>query len=350
MILRKMNLFRFFPVRFLSVVVCLAFISACAPVIAPPGQQPSEPRLNGEVFVTSDGLSLPVRRWLPDQPPKAVVLALHGFNDYAKAFDKIPANTLGTGPFLASQGFVVYAYDQRGFGRAPNVGLWPGEAALIGDFRDFARVLRRAHPNIPVYALGESMGGAVIMAAVADAQLPLVDGIVLAAPAVWARSTMPFYYRVALWLGARLAPGLKPSGRSLGRQASDNIDLLRDNARDPLFIKNTRLDAIYGISNLMDAALESAPKLDIPTLYLYGQNDQIIPKAPTLQAVKAFPNQGDQLRLIYYPKGWHIVLRDKQAQTVLGDVAAFLDAPKGALPSGADKDALARMSAALASE
>ena len=345
-----MKVMRLHSARSIAVAICVALVSACAPVIAPPGPQPSEPRLIDEAFVTSDGLSLPVRRWIPDQPPKAVVLALHGFNDYAKAFDKITANALGTGPFLASHGFAVYAYDQRGFGRAPNVGLWPGEAALIGDFRDFATVLRREYPNVPFYALGESMGGAVIMVALAHAELPLVDGIVLAAPAVWARSTMPFYYRVALWLGARLAPGLKPSGRGLGRQASDNIDLLRDNARDPLFIKNTRLDAIYGISNLMDAALDSASKLDIPTLYLYGQNDQIIPTEPTLQAVKAFPNQGAQLHLSYYPGGWHIVLRDKQDRLVLGDVAAFLEDPQGALPSGADKDAVARMNVALASE
>jgi acylglycerol lipase len=336
--------------RGLIAAVGVFLLIGCTPVIAPPGPVASEPRLNDDSFLTSDGLLLPVRRWLPEQSPKAVVLALHGFNDYAKAFDKIPANALGTGPYLASQGFAVYAYDQRGFGRSPNAGLWPGEAVLINDFKDFVGVLRRANPGLRLYGLGESMGGAVIMSAVAASPSPLVDGVVLAAPAVWARSTMPFYYRAALWLGARLAPGLKPSGRGLGRQASDNIELLRDNARDPFFIKNTRIDSIYGLSHLMDQALASASKLDVPTLYLYGQNDEIIPKAPTLEALQSFPHSAAKLRVSYYPQGWHLVLRDKQAPAVLGDVTAFLNEQNGALPTGADNNVLARIRSDIAGE
>ncbi len=329
--------------RFIAALALVGALTACAPVIAPRGTSITTPALGEKSFITSDGLVLPVRRWLPEQQPKAVVVALHGFNDYAKAFDKIPDGNVGTGPYLATHDIAVYAYDQRGFGAAPNVGLWPGREALIGDLRDFVAVLRQTYPGIPVYALGESMGGAVIMTAVAKTPQPLVDGIILAAPAVWARSAMPFYYRVALWLGARFAPGAKPSGRGLGFQATDNIELLRHNARDPLFIKNTRIDSIYGLTNLMDDALASPPKIKVPTLYLYGQKDQIIPKPPTRAAVNAFQRDDAHLRVAYYANGWHIVLRDKQAEAVLKDVAAFIDNPAAPLPSGAEVDALQRL-------
>ena len=331
-------------------VLVAAMIASCAPVVAPQGPRSSEPTLSKIAFVTADALELPLRRWLPQGQPKAVIVALHGFNDYAKAFDKIPDGALGTGPFLASQGFAVFAYDQRGFGGAPHAGLWPGIDALTGDVRDIVVVLRRTYPGVPLYGLGESMGGAVLMAAVAETTAPLFDGLILAAPAVWARSTMPLKYRIALWLGARLTPGLKPSGRGFGVQASDNIDLLRHNARDPLFLKKTRVDSIYGITDLMDEALASTPKLIIPTLYLYGQNDQLIPKPPTLKALRSFPAQAGLLRLAYYPKGWHIVLRDHQAETVLGDVAAFIMDPTAPLPSGADQEALGRLTATLKSK
>lgn len=334
--------------RRILTVACLALpLTACAAKIAPPGPGPAEPALSATAFTTSDGLSLPVRRWLPEGQAKGVVLALHGFNDYAKAFDKIPAGDPGTGPYLAKQGYAVYAYDQRGFGAAPHAGLWPGEDALIGDFRDLAAVLRRQYPGVPLYGLGESMGGAVIMTAIAKSQVPPVDGIVLAAPAVWARSTMPWTYRVPLWLGARLMPGFKPSAKGLGRQASDNIALLRDNARDPLFIKNTRIDVIAGVTDLMDDALESPPKIKVPTLYLYGAKDEIIPREPTMAAIRAFSDKSTELRTAYYPEGWHIVLRDKEAETVLKDVAAFMADPSAPLPSGADKEALRLLEGAL---
>jgi acylglycerol lipase len=336
--------------RVLASVILAAALAACAPTIAPPGTNARAPSLTDSAFLTADGLSLPLRRWLPDGQLTAVVVALHGFNDYAKAFDKVPESAIGTGSFLSGRGVAVYAYDQRGFGRSPHAGFWPGQAALTGDVRDIVALLRGRHPGIPIYGLGESMGGAVLMSAAAEATTPFLDGLILAAPAVWARATMPLPYRIALWLGARLTPGLKPTGRGFGVQATDNIALLRHNARDPLFIKTTRIDAIDGVTSLMDAALASPPKLNLPTLYLYGQNDQLIPKQPTLMALQSFPAEAGPLRLAYYPKGWHIVLRDKQAETVLNDVAAFIDDPQAPLPSGADQEAKERLTATLKSK
>ena len=50
-----------------------------------------------------------MRRWLPlEGAPKFVVLAVHGFNDHSKAFDKVP-DAPGVGSFLAARGAVVYA-------------------------------------------------------------------------------------------------------------------------------------------------------------------------------------------------------------------------------------------------
>jgi acylglycerol lipase len=336
-------------IRKLVASALLLTLCACAPTVAPRGPVATTPILTGATFVTSDGLRLPVRQWMPDAKPgqelKAVVLAVHGFNDYSKAFDKAP-DAPGVGPFLAERGIAVYAYDQRGFGNAPHFGLWPGGEIMAEDFADFARVLKGLYPDTPLYALGESMGGAVVMIALALPEPPPVDAAVLAAPAVWARSTMPVSYRAALWLGARVAPGFKPSGRSLGRMASDNIEMLRDNARDPLFIKNTRIDAVYGLSNLMDEALISPPHINVPVMYLYGQKDEIIPKDPTAEAILSFESSKKNVRAVFYQDSWHMILRDKNAETVLRDVATFIGNISAPLPSGADHDPLKRLLAA----
>ncbi len=320
-------------------------LAACAPRVAPPGPGPTTPRLTDTSFVTADGLELAVRRWAPPENPKAVVLAVHGFNDYSKAFDTVPGAP-GVGPFLAARGVAVYAYDQRGFGASPHPGLWPGRDVMTRDFKDFAKVLKAQHPGLPLYGLGESMGGAVVMAALAGSGVPPVDGAILAAPAVWARTTMPMVYRMALWLGAHVIPGWKPTGQSLGRMASDNLDMLRDNGRDPLFIKKTRVDAVYGLSALMDEALDASTQIKVPVLYLYGRNDQIIPKKPTKQALAALTETDAVVRPAYYENGWHMIMRDKQSPVVLGDMAAFLDNKNAPLPSGADVDALKRLEAA----
>ncbi|MDX2225418.1 MAG: alpha/beta hydrolase [Rhodospirillaceae bacterium] len=335
------------------VVLCAALLAvACAARTAPPGSQATTPALAVDHVLTADGLRLPLRAWRPpgdssNGEPRAVVVALHGFNDYANAFAAVPS-AAGVGPFLAERGFAVYAYDQRGFGAAPHAGLWPGADRLRADFGAVLDLARARHPGVPVFALGESMGGAVVLTALASAARPPVDGVILVAPAVWARATMPALYRVALWLGARIAPGLKPSGRGLGRQASDNIAMLRANAADPLFIKNTRIDAIAGLVDLMDeafAATQAHPaRIRVPVLYLYGGRDQIIPREPTLKAVRALPEA--TVTFAYYPDHWHMMLRDLNGAGVLADIAAWIADPGQALPSAADRDALARLAAA----
>ncbi len=331
------------PTRRLAVLALLAALAGCAAAHAPPGPGPTPPALDAAEFVTADGTRLALRSWLPAGAPKAVIVALHGFNDYSRAFDTAP-DAPGTGPFLAARGIAVYAYDQRGFGRSSYAGVWAGHDKLIGDLRTFVDVVRLRHAGVPVYALGESMGGAVVMTAMAGANPPRVDGVILVAPAVWARSTMPWFYRTALWLGVGIAPSMKPSGRGLGRQASDNIEMLRQNARDPLFIKSTRIDAIAGLTDLMDDALASPHRLAVPVLYLYGAKDQIIPKPPSLNAMRALPSGA---RTAYYPTAWHMMLRDKSGQVPLADIAAFVIDPAGPLPSGADVDALQRLGAGI---
>lgn len=324
----------------------LLVLGACAPRLAPagPGLEShglSAPALTGDRFVTADGTALPLRRWEPpgERAPHGVVLALHGFNDYSHAF-------ADSGPALAAEGLIVYAYDQRGFGAAPHRGLWPGVDALTGDLADAAALLRRRHPGLPLYLLGESMGGAVILAALDGPDAPDADGIILAAPAVWARSTMPFHQRAALWLGARLFPWARFSGRGLGIQASDNIEMLRALGRDPLFIKETRTDAIYGLVNLMDAALAAAPRVEAETLMLYGRRDEVVPAEPTFRFWRDLPAAEEgaaarRQRFALYPEGWHMLLRDLQAQVVIADIAAWTRDPQAPLPSGAEAHAAA---------
>lgn len=316
-----------------------------SPRVSQAARAPATPHLGLSEFVTADGLHLPVRRWTPAQAPRAVVVALHGFNDYSNAFAAVPGAP-GTGPYLAAQGFAVLAYDQRGFGQAPRPGRWAGRDALVTDCKDVVAGVQAENPGIPVFGLGESMGGAVLMAAMARRDPPQLAGLVLVAPAVWARSTMPRAWRAALWLGAGVAPGLRIASSSMGRQATDNLAVLAANTRDPLFIKKTRLDSVSGLADLMDEALAAAPHIRGPVLYQYGEKDQIIPQRPTVAAMRTFAGAGSRVRLALYPDGWHMLLRDRQAETALADVAAFLTDQSAPLPSGRDQDALGRLSRA----
>ncbi len=324
-----------------AVPLC-ALLAACAAPDSVPMTVTTTipPHFASDFFVANDGARLPLQSWLPDGPIKAVILAVHGFNDYSHAF-------AGAGEDWAGQGIATYAYDQRGFGAAPLPGSWAGTYLLDADLAAVTRLLHRRYPGVPLYLLGESMGASVITTAeagTAGAEPPAADGIILLAPAVWGRQTMNVFMRVGLWAMDHIAPDWTVTGQSLHIQASDNIEMLRALSRDPLFIKETRIATISGLVDLMGEAFAAAPRLSEPMLLLYGANDQIIPPDPVRQFVAALPPVPPGRRVLaYYHDGYHMLLRDLDGAVVRRDIASWIADRGQKLPSGADRGALAAL-------
>lgn len=316
--------------RIRCVLLLLTWLAGCAtPVVQERGPQVMAPRLEPDRVMTADGTTLPLSVWRPQGAPRAVVLALHGFNDYRRAFADV-------GPHLAANDIVTYAYDQRSFGATAWRGIWPGEAQLADDARAVLALLREAYPGRPLYLLGESMGGAVAMRVLAETPAA-ADGAVLVAAAVWGRATMNPLQRAALWLVAHSFPAMRLTGRGLGITPSDNQAMLRALRQDPMMLKDARADALWGVTNLMDQALAAAPELTGSLLVLYGAHDEIIPPRPTCRMLSRLPSSA---RVAVYPNGYHMLTRDLGARVVLEDLAAWLSTPHAPLPSGHETNGL----------
>ena len=310
-------------------LILLFSLMACAsPEVQDVSGGTRSPELATSFAVMADGYQLPVTVWKADESPQAIVLALHGFNDYRNAFSA-PAH------FLATNRITTYAYDQRGFGETTQRGLWPADDVLEADAAAMASLLCARHPDLPLFLLGESMGGAVVMTM--QRKVPCIKGIVLVGPAVWGWQTMPFWQRNILRFAAHVVPGKTLTGEGLEITPSDNIEMLRALGRDPLVIKATRIDTMYGLTNLMEAALLSSSELATPTLILYGEKDEIIPPDPTCAMLNRLPDIATT-RLVLYPEGYHMLMRDLQAAVVLQDVVAWIHNLSASLPSALEVD------------
>ncbi|HEX8900715.1 MAG TPA: alpha/beta fold hydrolase [Vitreimonas sp.] len=312
----------------------LIVLAACVPTV----QQAQSPlaEFHGphfdvaqERFYSFDGAPLGLTAWLPEgREPSAVLIALHGMNDYANTYYL-------AGPWFAARGVAVYAYDARGFGRSPQRGVWPGERLMTEDLRTAVAVARRTHPGATIGVIGDSMGAATTIATFGDPHAPQVDRVILVAPAVWGWSTLPDAYAVTLWLGAHTFPWravTPPRNVVRTRIASDNREALLQAGRAPHMIWRTRIDAVYGLVGLMETASERAANMDGNVLFLYGANDQIIPRNSALATARRLPRSA---RTAYYENGWHWLLRDNQREVVYEDILAFLRDPTAPLPSGA---------------
>ncbi|MGF1462644.1 MAG: alpha/beta fold hydrolase [Maricaulaceae bacterium] len=319
--------------RWLTVGLAWCALATCAPsrqTAQVPAVGFDGPRFEADQLVSFDGARLGLNRWTPQQdgPAEHVLIAVHGMSEYAEQF-------FLAGPYWAEHGAQVYAYDQRGFGRSPRPGVWPGRDLLAQDLRAAVQAARRAHPNATVSVLGASMGGAVVMSTASAPEGLDADRIVLVAPAVRGWSTLPLSYRVSLWFASRFAPGWSPRPPRVVTRTitpTDNRAVLVKNWEDPLFLKDTRMDALAGLVDLMEAAKQARFPAHPPVFYAYGANDDIILKKPTFEAVAGL---GGSVRTAYYPRGYHMLLRDLSAEAVWADILAFVTAPDGPLPSGA---------------
>lgn len=265
----------------------------------------------------------PTRQWEPAGPVRAQLLALHGFGDHKGAFE-------GLGAFLAGQGIRTLAYDQRGFGEQPDRAFWAGTGPLAADLRGTLGRLRAERPDLPLLVLGESMGAAVALVALADPAAPAVDGLVLVAPAVWGGDTLAPLYRGLMRGLAAVLPGLRVSGRGLPVRAAEDVDLLRALARDPLYVREPTAAAVAGLIELMDAARATGPALAARTLLLVPGRDDIVPTWVQLSFARTIA--AADCRLLLYPEARHLLLRDRDRRTAWGDLLAWvLDEP---IPSG----------------
>ena len=308
-------------------------LAACAPRLQEIGPPVDQPQLTETAFHMPDGVDLPLRKWLPKNGgPQAVILALHGFNDYSKGME-IP----GSG--LARRGFAVYAFDQRGFGETPQRGVWPGTDQMIADLKTATVLLRQKYPGLPLYVLGESMGAAVMMAAAVGDDPPRVDGMILAAPAVWGWQTQNPFNRTVLEHAVHVIPWMTVVPTGLHLQASSNRRALIALGRDDLVIHETRVDTAYGLVDLMTRAYDAMAKLKSPRyLLLYGGQEAILNKGAVALSQEQLPKlPPDIQRVARYARGYHLILRDLDAPMVFDDIAAWIRDPKAPLPSGADR-------------
>ena len=295
-------------------VACLILLLCAACAGGPKAPAPSLGEVSLQHAEIKGVTSLALSKW-EAATPRAVILALHGFGDYA------PSTFAKAARYWVERGLTVCAYDQRGHGRNGDNRVWPGAEALIADAVAVAKSVRAAHPDLPVYLLGHSMGGGVALAA-ANAGAD-IDGLILAAPAVWGGEEIALPYRIAAWTGALVLPDKRWTGEGVVTiQASDNIPELRRMGRDPLIIGAPSSREFMGLIRIMDKAVQAAPHVTLPTLVLYGDKDEVTPPKPVEAAYQALAGDKAFRR---YPDGWHLLFRDLQAEVVWADVANWIE-------------------------
>lgn len=274
---------------------------------------PGGRRMRYGAFKASDGAEVPYRLWLPKRP-RAMLLLLHGCCDYSGAFDSV-------GQKLSRAGFAVMAYDQRGFGATASRGSWVGHERIVADVGEAAGFLRaRLRPGLPLFVMGESMGGAVAIHAAAEANLD-ISGMVLVAPGALASPFRRSLYAWMIYLFRKIV-----GNAELVVERLDSSDLSADAAirllGDPMVMRSINAELLDGVIALASSAVDAAKDVHVPTLTMVGAKDDLLRRDCIFQLHKNFAG----------PKAWadieggpHLLLHWARGKEVLRTARRWIE-------------------------
>ncbi|HEY5337110.1 MAG TPA: alpha/beta fold hydrolase [Rhizomicrobium sp.] len=267
---------------------------------------PNNGRVNYGAFVASDGADVPYRLWLAPKP-RGKILLLHGCCDYSGAFDDIA-------PKLVKRGFSCLAYDQRGFGATASRGNWSGQPRMVEDVRDAVAFFRtRATNDVPLFIVGESMGGSIAVHAAAEHKDLDIGALVLVAPGALASAMRNTVYG---WVMAALRFF---AGRSeIVVERSDGSDLTAAAAirllGDPMVMHAIRAELLAGVIAMGYSAVDAARQVTVPTLTMSAGRDDLLRGACVRQL---YENLGGEKKWIAIKKGPHLLLHWQRGGIVL---------------------------------
>jgi alpha-beta hydrolase superfamily lysophospholipase len=262
------------------------------------------------------GVSIFWQAWLPPGPCRGVVVIAHGAGEHSGRY-------LHVADRLVGEGYAVYALDHRGHGRSMGPrALVDRMDNLVADLDTLVVQASNAHPGLPVFLLGHSMGGTVSLCYALRHQDRL-DALALSGPLA-AIDEPPAVVRIAAKVLSALIPRLPAIGvdPSLVSRDPAVVQAYRD---DPL-VRHRKLP-VRTVAELA-AAVESfpgrAPEITVPTLILYGTADQV---CPTEGSVMLGNRIGATDRTIKsYPGLYHEILNEPEQEQVMDDLCAWLDA------------------------
>ncbi len=245
-------------------------------------------------WTCSDGKELLYRIWKPENGNiQFTVHILHGMAEHSARYDRFAT-------YLTTLGGAVYAQDHRGHGKSAeedDLGYFAprnGWARVVQDTVEISQMIASAHPDMPHFLFGHSMGSFMARSVIIDHSCEY-DGVILSGTAAdkgmlakvgraiaLIKSTFnggkrpdPFLDTLSFGSFAKHFPDRKTEFDWLSKDEVE-VDKYND---DPLcgFICTSRffVDLLDGISLANDAEKATGIRKDLPIFLISGENDPV---------------------------------------------------------------------------
>lgn len=285
----------------------------------------------------------PTSFWAPVGAPRAAMLCIHGlglhrgtFGDFASA--------------LANRNIAVFAVDLRGFGTWYQQGQGKMDFdASMQDVRHTLEMMRLKYPNIPIFLLGESMGGAVALRAAVQNR-DLVSGLISSVPSNDRFGGLGEDLHIPLRI---LAGGFKDQfdvGSHVIHYATAKADLRELWKNDPRGRNNFSPQELMTFQGFMKKNFDMASQVkDLPVLVIQGAKDKLVRPSGTWDVWDHLntPN----LDIALSSNAEHLIFEYGQfSADDLNYVSNWLDKRIAGKPNGAEDDSRLAMTTSTPEE
>jgi len=263
--------------------------------------------------------SLPLIEWRSQSgAPKAILLCIHGLGLDNNAFSSF-------GKALAKRQFSVYALDVRGFGSWLSIAGQEdvGFETALADIVSVIGILRERHPGVPIFLLGESMGGGIALRACSRSPEG-ISGVIASVP-----SAERFQgRRMGLSVAVHFLNGpSKPFniGETVAEKATLSENYRKDWAASFKSKMKMSPKELIKFAVFMRTTERQCSKIDkMPALIVQGLKDRLVKPEGTYKMFDAISSE-DKTMLIDGTSEHLIFESDQQSQILLDTLTSWLD-------------------------
>jgi len=261
------------------------------------------------------GARLFCRHYPTAGPSRAALISLHGLGDHSGLYPMV-------GEALAPRGITVSLPDLRGNGRSPgprgHVDSWD---QLQEDLEALVRRTRSELPDVPLFLLGNSLGGLVVLEYAIRRPAGLRGVIALAAPlgSLGVPAPLLALGRVLsrVWPRFSLETGMDLSG--LSRDPASVAHVLAD----PLFHRRGTARLSTEVTAAIARVQDAAPTFPLPVLLVHGGADRMV--SPDGSRRFAARVGHPDATLLEIPGAYHALLADLDQERVLGAIGDWIE-------------------------
>ncbi len=266
-------------------------------------------------FLCTDGSQLFYRYWIPQEAPRAALIIIHGFSDHSGRYLSIVDS-------LIPRGIALYSFDQRGHGRSP------GQRGYINSFdtfRDdvlsFTHLVTAQHPDIPLYMLGQSMGGLIVLNF--GLHYPQeVDGVIATSPHLSDPPVSPILITLSRVLST-VWPTFSMDAGLDNTSISRDPNVVQDFLDDPLRHGKGTARLSTELSKAVADTNANAAGFQPPLLITHGTADRLTDPEASRHFYEKVASSNKTF--IAYEGGYHEGHNDIHRERVIIDIAQWLE-------------------------